>query len=159
MLNNFEQLLWVRLRMDCCRRYRIIVDKANSLAISLVCFTHCWSQLVNKSWFGYVIPLVKYLIKHTCYYCDTIMGAMASHITSLTIVYSTVYSGANQRKHQSSASLAFVQGMNRWLVNCPHTWPVTRQFFNLMTSSCPVYGSHLRYIIVCTNDTSNFCFM
>ena len=39
---------------------------------------------------------------------DVIMGAMASQITSLTIVYSTVYSDAGQRKHQSSASLAFV---------------------------------------------------
>ena len=38
------------------------------------------------------------------------MGAMASQITSLTIVYSTVYSGADQRKHQSSTSLAFVRG-------------------------------------------------
>ena len=38
------------------------------------------------------------------------MGAMASQITSLTIVYSTTYSGAEQRKHQSSASLAFVRG-------------------------------------------------
>ena len=36
------------------------------------------------------------------------MGTMASQITSLTIVYSTVYSDADQRKHQSSASLAFV---------------------------------------------------
>ena len=35
------------------------------------------------------------------------MNAMASQITSLTIVYSAVYSGADQRKHQSSASLAF----------------------------------------------------
>ena len=33
------------------------------------------------------------------------MGEMASQITSLTIVYSTVYAGADQRKHQSSASL------------------------------------------------------
>ena len=41
---------------------------------------------------------------------DYIMGAMAFQITSLTIVYSTVYSGADQRKHQSSASLAFVTG-------------------------------------------------
>ena len=41
------------------------------------------------------------------------MGAMASQITSLTIVYSTVYSGADQRKHQSSASLAFVTGIHR----------------------------------------------
>ena len=38
------------------------------------------------------------------------MGSMASQITSLTIVYSTVYSDADQRKHQSSASLAFVPG-------------------------------------------------
>ena len=35
------------------------------------------------------------------------MGAMALQITSLTIVYSTVNSGADQRKHQSFASLAF----------------------------------------------------
>ena len=45
------------------------------------------------------------------------MGAIASQITSLMIVYSTVYSGADQRKHQSSASLAFVQGIQRSLVN------------------------------------------
>ena len=47
---------------------------------------------------------------HITHYTDVIMSAMASQITSLTIVYSTVYSGANQRKHQSSASLAFVTG-------------------------------------------------
>ena len=41
------------------------------------------------------------------------MGAMTSQITSLTIVYSAVYSGADQRKHQSSASLAFVRGIPR----------------------------------------------
>ena len=38
------------------------------------------------------------------------MGAMESQITSLTIFYSSVYSGADQRKHQSSASLAFCEG-------------------------------------------------
>ena len=54
---------------------------------------------------------------------------MASQITSLTIVYSTVYSGADQRKHQSSASLGFVTGINRWPVNSPHKWPVTRKMF------------------------------
>ena len=53
------------------------------------------------------------------------MGAMVSQITSLTIVYSTVYSGADQRKHQSSASLAFVRGIHRSPVNSPHKWPVT----------------------------------
>ena len=63
------------------------------------------------------------------------MGALASQITSLTIVYSVVYSGANQRKHQSSASLAFVRGIHRWPVNSPHKGPVTRKRFHSMTSS------------------------
>ena len=57
------------------------------------------------------------------------MGAMASQITSLTIVYSTVYSDADQRNHQSSASLAFVRGIHRGPVNSPHKWPVTRKIF------------------------------
>ena len=48
------------------------------------------------------------------HYNDVIKGAIASQITSLTIVHSTVYSGADQRKHQSSASLAFVRGIHRW---------------------------------------------
>ena len=53
---------------------------------------------------------------------DVIMGSMASQITSLTIVYPTVYSGADQRKHQSSALLAFVWEIHRWPVKrkmCP----------------------------------------
>ena len=45
---------------------------------------------------------------------------VASQITSLTIVYSTVYSGAVQRKYLSSPSLAFVRGIHRWPVNSPH---------------------------------------
>ena len=47
------------------------------------------------------------------HYNGVIMSAMASQITSLAIVYSTVYSGADQRKHQSPALLAFVQGIHR----------------------------------------------
>ena len=45
-------------------------------------------------------------------YSDGLMGAMASQITSLTIVYSTVYSAADERKYQSSASLEFVRGIH-----------------------------------------------
>ena len=63
------------------------------------------------------------------HYNDVIMSAMASQITRLTIVYSTVYTGANQRKHQSSASLAFVRGIHRWPVNSPHKGPVMRKMF------------------------------
>ena len=57
------------------------------------------------------------------------MGAKASQITSLTIVYLIVYSGADQRKHQSSASLTSVQGIHQWPVNFPHKGPVTRKMF------------------------------
>ena len=63
------------------------------------------------------------------HHSDVIMGAMASHITSLTIVYWTVYADADQRKHQSSASLAFVWEIHRGPVNSPHKWPVTRKMF------------------------------
>ena len=58
-----------------------------------------------------------------------IMGAMASQITSLTVVYSTVNSGADQRKHQSSALPAFVRGIHRSPVNSPHKGPVARKMF------------------------------
>ena len=57
------------------------------------------------------------------------MSAIASQITSLAIVYSTLYSGADQRKFQSSASLAFVRGIHRWPVNSPHKGSVTRKMF------------------------------
>ena len=52
-----------------------------------------------------------------------------SQITSLTIVYSIVYSDADQRKHQSFASLAVVRGIHRGPVNSPHKWPVTWKMF------------------------------
>ena len=57
------------------------------------------------------------------------MTMMASQITSLTIVYSAVYSGADQRKHQSPASLAFMRGIHRWPVNSPRKGTVTRKMF------------------------------
>ena len=63
------------------------------------------------------------------HYSDVLMSAMASQITSLTIVYSTVYSGTDQRKHQSSAPLAFVWGIHRWPVNSLHQGPVTPKRF------------------------------
>ena len=62
-------------------------------------------------------------------YNDVIMGTIASQITNLTIVYSIIYSDTDQRKHQSSASLAFVWGIHRGPVNSPHKWPVTRKMF------------------------------
>ena len=57
------------------------------------------------------------------HYDDVIMTTMASQITNLAVVYSSVYSDADQRKHQSSASLAFVWGIHR------DKGPVTRKMF------------------------------
>ena len=68
---------------------------------------------------------VTFYVQH---YCD-IMGWMASQITSLTIVYSTIRSGTDQRKHQSSASLAFVRGIHRWSVNSADKWTVMGKMF------------------------------
>ena len=77
------------------------------------------------------------------HYSDVIMNTMASQITSLTVVYSTVYSDADQIKHQSSASLAFVRGIHRdrWI---PHSKGQLRgKCFHLMTSSCTIATSHI----------------
>ena len=75
-----------------------------------------------------IVPIVVELDSES-HYDDVIMSAIASQITSRTIVYSIVYSDADQRKHQSSASLAFVWGIHRGPVNSPHKWPVTRKMF------------------------------
>ena len=68
------------------------------------------------------------------HYSDVLMSAMASQITGISIVYSTVCSGADQRKYQSSASLAFVRGIHRCLMNSLHAQRASNAE-NLMTSS------------------------
>ena len=71
------------------------------------------------------------------HYVDVIMGAMASQITGLTIVYSIVYSSTDQRKHQSSASQAFVCREftgDRWILRTKGQ--LHRKCFHLMTLSC-----------------------
>ena len=73
---------------------------------------------------------ISYYCKHSeLHYGDVIMGAMASQITSLRIVYSAVSPGVDQKKHQSSASLAFVRGTHRSPVNSPYKGSVTRKMF------------------------------
>ena len=60
---------------------------------------------------------------------DVIMSTMASQITGVLIVCLNVCSVADQRKHQSSMSLAFVRGIHRWQVKSPHKGPVTQKMF------------------------------
>ena len=106
-------------------------------------FQTYWTQIFNSSprWeeefflapsMSYVEPLklqccAQYSIVH---YNNIIMSVMVSQITSITIVYSTGYSGTDQRKHQSSASLAFVRRIRQWPVNSPHKGPVTWKWFH-----------------------------
>ena len=73
-------------------------------------------------------------------WCHNGRDGVSNH-QPLECLYSTVYSGADQRKYQNSASLAFVLGIRRWPVNSPHKWPFTRKCFHLMTSSCVRYFS------------------
>ena len=85
------------------------------------------------------------------HYNDVIMSAMGSQITSLTIVYSTVYSGPDERKHQSSMSLAFLRGIHWWLVNSSHKGPVKRKvvpFDDVIMITLVYFGS---WDISCTN--------
>ena len=92
------------------------------------------------------LALTKRWIIAWTHYNDIIMGTMASQITSLALVYSTVYSDADQRKHQSSASLAFVRG-------------IPRKCFHWMTSSCQPVTFHWKkhvfpgpqWVIECAN--------
>ena len=90
----------------------------------------------------------------SCHYGDVIMGAIASQIASLTIVFSTVYLDTDQRKHQSSMSLAFVWGIHRGPVNSPHKWPVTRKMFTfdevIMIPSNRHSHAKLIWLITCT---------
>ena len=111
-------------------------------------FIHTWnSTIISGLWYQiqvywawisaateyYVMQLLIHTLAswfwHKSHHDDVIMTMLASQITSLTVVYSIVDSGVNQRKHQSSASLAFVQEIHRGPVNFPHKWPDTRKMF------------------------------
>ena len=113
---------WVKhfwLNFCCDQILCIMFYKLDSMTFIL-------SEMIINYKLGYIS--IGYWV-HDMHYDDVIMGAIASQITSLTIVYSTVYSGADQSKNQSPASLAFVWGIHRGPVNSPHKWPVTRKMF------------------------------
>ena len=93
------------------------------------------------------------------------MSTMASQITGLMIVYSIVYSGADQRKHQGSASLAFVRRIHRWPANSPHKGPVTWKMFqfddvimNILSQRPSITTINIIYKIYMVQD-SLFSFM
>ena len=90
------------------------------------------------------------------------MSTISSQITSPTIVYSTVYWDADQRKHQSSASQAFVWRIHRGPVNSPHKWPVTRKMFPfddvIMRNSNLAFHYTSAYVNVCCDLSIGFLY-
>ena len=117
-LTTSENFAVLKVKLDSSRLNKISfyveVDRKNS------CAFHVSSALNIR-----FIERIRIPFCH--HYNDVIMRAMASQIISLTIVYSAVYLGADQRKHQNSASLAFARGIHRSPMNSPHKWPVTRK--------------------------------
>ena len=113
-------------------------EQSTLLAAMLHTITNSFEHYLSWRYvfgFSHYSDITTYLLNIAFHYSDAIMGMIASRITSFTIVYSTVYSDADQRKHQSSASLAFVLGIHRdrWI---PRTMCQFRgKCFHLMTSS------------------------
>ena len=95
------------------------------------------------------------------HYNDVIMISMASQIIDVIIVRSIVSFGADQRKHQSSASPVFERGIHRWTENSPHKRLVTRKMFSFdddimlpcfkdvdaatFQTGCCIVNNYLRY--------------
>ena len=130
--------------MDISRNITVTSSECHSVSIQLdhqsnslrkqttnktpkLCITGpLWGLLMDSP---YNVPVMWRFVQLLHSDNDVILGTIASQITSLAIVYSTVYSGADQIKHQSSASLAFVREIHRGPMNSPHKWPVTRKMF------------------------------
>ena len=79
------------------------------------------------------------------HFSDVIMSVMASQIIGVSIVSSIVCPGVDERRHQSSASLAFVRGIHRWPTDSPHKGLVTRKMS--MTSSWTKMVSNTQKLI------------
>ena len=125
---------WVRNSTPPLVSFSWNVDKMSAIfgtKFSVVFHNFVFICVIKFLWEVFVksCPLMQKLANQTKHYSDVIMNVMASQITSLMIVYSTVYSSADQRKHKSPASLAFVWKIRWWPVNSPHKGPVTRKLF------------------------------
>ena len=130
---------WVFFFFVCCLLTSWAGGLWDNWAVLLTCFVIlCWGQTPPIPWICSHETEVPFSIGWPNMGI-IIMSAMASQITSLTIVYSTFYSGAHQRKHQSSMSLDFVWGIHWWLLNYPHKGPVMQKMFpfdEVITMTC-----------------------
>ena len=107
-----NQLLWKNYNNDWPHG---ICNFSHNVYMRFCCVLFCCRFVISCWWFP----------------SDFIMSTMESQMTSVSTVYSNVCWGTDQRKHQSSASLAFVREIPRWPVNFPHKRPVTWKMFPL----------------------------
>ena len=118
-----------------CLQYQVILDH-------IITAPYCpWDCRVAQF---LPIGMIWYFVISVYHYSDVIMSTVTSQITSISIVCWTICKGADQRKHQSSASLAFVRGIHRWPVNSPNEGPVTRKVFpsDVVIMYCQDRNSH-----------------
>ena len=115
----FSAVLGQLLKIDSSHGTNFVVSSVASEVVQMTILASCWI-LPYK---GPVMRNVWTSSWNFFHNNDVIMSMIASQITSLISVYSTVYLGADQRKHQSSASLAFVWGSHR----DRYKGPVTRK--------------------------------
>ena len=144
---------WVKTNLQDQMRNILVLGFGATYIISLTLPHALWS------WGGSILescPSVcpslllqtEFLLLLTPNYSDIIMSMMASQITGISIVCSTVCTGADQGKHQSFASLAFIRWIHGWLVDSPHKGPVTWKVFPFndgiksLTVCCMFYNFH-----------------
>ena len=85
-----------------------------------------------------------------------IMSTKVSQITGVSIICLTVCLGEDQRKHQSSTSLAFVRGIHRWQVGSPHKGPVTRKMFPFWRLHHEQHSNYMLRAILWLEPSDNF---
>ena len=123
-------------KVTCSCQFRSNYHQTDHNAPRVLCVSYPGFQIFTPVWPGptrkiYSITILLHSRCYTIYqhYSDVIMSAVAFHITGVSVVFSTVCSGADQRTHQRSASLAFVREIHRWPGDFPHKKPVTRQMY------------------------------
>ena len=122
----YRESLWIKIEWNIYANPRICDDLQRAIhnAMLIIKIVKVWKQILSS-----LLSDPRGGSDITDHYNDVIMGVIAYRITSLTIVCSTFYTGVDQNKYQSSASLAFVRGNHRGPVNWPPEWPVTRKMF------------------------------
>ena len=141
--------LWTKVNANLIKTQNLSFTKIHLIS-SVKWPPFCPAELLNTSNnIQQITSGVHYFVMQVLFqehYSDAIMSAMASQITSVSIVYSAVCWGGDQRKYQSSASLDFVREIHQWPVNSTHQGPVTRkmfQFNDVIMETASIYREQL----------------